>query len=234
MKNKLFPIGLALVFFVSACKKEKTDDNKNNNDDTVTCDKVWTVKKSVGANVSASVSGGALLLSSVNTAATLVPLTIYQNGISGDFEATFSFEDFQSGTGAGGYIQLAVTDTLGANGNRCTAGVGTLPVVGISAVVDSIGGDNSHIVLKSSTSTSGTFNMKRVGALLTVTTIAGTDTAKVSSSFSPNALQFGFQLGNSNAAGVSGTTSIKITDFTIINGGGVVKSDKFDCNSIKE
>ncbi|MCX6181092.1 MAG: hypothetical protein NT150_04090 [Bacteroidetes bacterium] len=231
-QTKIF-LGLAIACLaLFSCEKKNVDDNVDDNN-IDTCAKVWTVKKSVGASVSASISGGYLLLSSTNTAASSVPLTIYQNGISGDFEATFSYENFESGTGVGGYVQLAVTDTLGATGNRCTAGIGTLPVVGISAVVDSTGSDNSHIVLKSSTSTSGTFNMKRLGKLLTVTTISGTDTAKVSSSFSSNALQVGFQLGNNNATAISGITSIKITDFTIVNGGGVVKSDKFDCNSIK-
>ncbi|MFM7022237.1 MAG: hypothetical protein ACKOXB_04610 [Flavobacteriales bacterium] len=232
MKNKFWLLGLCLVVLAS-CKKESQDDDKKDEDNNVTCDKVWTVKTSVGATVSASIADGALALSSTNTASGLVPLTVYQNGISGDFELTFSFENFQSVSGAGGYIQLAVTDTLGSTGNRCTAGIGTLPVTGISAVVDSTGGDNSHIVIKNSTSTSGSFNMKRVGSLITVTTIAGTDTAKVSSSFSTKALQFGFQLGNSNVAAVSGVTSIKITDFTIVNGGGTVKSDKFDCSSLK-
>ena len=190
------------------------------------CVKRWTKQLTVpGANASATVSGGALIVRSTNTAAGS-PLDVVQSGLSGDFDATFTFEAFVAG-GTGGLVQAGVS---AGPTNVAIAGIGSFPTVGISAAFVQPAGGPSDI--KASTGTAGTMRIQRTGSNLTVTTIAGGVTATATRTFTTGDLNIGVQIG-SNMGTVASEISIRITDFAITGGGSAVKSDDFSCDSLR-
>jgi len=191
------------------------------------CDPLWIVESSGGPDVIATIEGGALVVSARDIAAAATPISVYQTGLSGDFEGGFFYEMFDA-SAPGAFAQAAVG--LGLP-DYAVAGIGTVPVVGVGAAVFHPGMSPPSMSVPSA-ATSGYMRFKRTGTTLDVTVGAGADTAMVSDTLVGDDLRIGIQVGNSGADPAGGVTSVRITEFRMSGGGGVVMADSFDCDTL--
>ena len=85
----------------------------------------------------------------------------------------------------------------------------------------------------STSSKSGTFTIKRAGALVTVQATAGSDKKNISALLTKNDMRVGIAIqGPYDIPDPVAPSSVSILDFSVLNGGGKVVSDTFDCNSV--
>ncbi|MBI5533299.1 MAG: hypothetical protein HY898_11320 [Deltaproteobacteria bacterium] len=207
------------------------------------CDEYWTreicpkVGSTQGASVGFDFKAGALILNETSspymcgsTTMPALPLKIYQSGLSGDFEVTFTFEKFVSasyGSGVHAYVIEVGNDKESAEAMLLDSGSGT--ALKVSVTHEDVPQDDQV----STSSTSGSFTIKRVGALVTVMATAGSDKKNISAVLTKNDMRVGIAIqGPYDVPNPPASSSVSILDFTVTNGGGKVVSDTFDCNSV--
>lgn len=186
------------------------------------CPPVWTVDAAAGT--SASITGGRLSLTGTSLAGSA--LEVYRDGLSGDFDVSFSVASFAAG-GSGAFVQAAIAEPVAQPARLLTAAFGTFPTVGVSAA-DQPGGS---VDIQATATTTGTLRFARTGTTVTITATAGATTATATAqSFATQPLRVGIQLG-SNDGTVAPVTTATIEDFTVTSGAGAT-SDPFDCDSL--
>jgi hypothetical protein len=195
-----------------------------NEGDAAVCAAIWKRTPLVpGASATATVETGALVLRARNMSGAV--LYVGQTNLTGDFRVTFDYESFTPG-GAGAYVRAAVSDD--ASGIFAAAAVTS---TGVTAGLHGLGSD---VDTKSATLTQrGTFVLARTGSSMTVTATNGTTTATKTAGFANTPARIGVEIGTDGAT-VSGDTSIRITAFSIEGGGGAVRGDAFECNSVRD
>ncbi|MCC6999669.1 MAG: hypothetical protein IT370_34000 [Deltaproteobacteria bacterium] len=191
--------------------------------DASQCAVLW---RRVGATggATARVEGGALVLRATGTGS----IGVQQTGLSGNFEASFEVESFSAG-GTGAFVQAVLSNQDLVPDQLFTAGMGTSPVVGISAAMQPGSSDLEPVA-----ATAATFRVVKTGNSITVTATAGGQTATVQGFYGQTPLQLGLQVG-SNAGAVSGETVVRVSDFRVVlgSGGGTrPKPDDFGCDSL--
>jgi hypothetical protein len=192
------------------------------------CDLLWDVVIS-GATAGATVGEGALVLTSTNTAQGTA-LVVLQTGLTGDFSASFAYDSFvYPAATAGGFVQAVVAEDVAQPAAFASAGVGSFPVIGVSAGLQ--GGVADMDVQAGDVGGGGVFHLERTGDALTATSTQGATTATRTVTYAADPLRIGLQLG-SNHGEVAGTVSIRVLSFTITGGGGP-RSDGFDCDSLR-
>ena len=234
MKKSFIVAGLlsSLVIF-NSCDKVS--------DATGVCAKKWATYKPVSTSLAtAEISGGALVFSAPSLKSG-VNYTVNQASVSGDFEATATFEGFTPGAQTDittAFLQFAaipMSSTEVANTGISNVSGGTTSGIFAGTNADSKAFANKTDGLR------GTLKIKRVGSELTITTsvysVSITDGSEVSttstavkSDFGTSNVNIGFQFGAVND--VNKAVTAKITNFTITGGGMIALSDSFDCNSL--
>jgi len=211
------------------------------------CDTLWTiempevVKSSEKIEATVELGDGALTLQSavpdvwVGEPLDLVcetrpcaPIKVYQSELTGDFEATFTFEDFiPDGPGSNFYAFVVEEPSLNFP-YHAMAGIDfvTENEVNVSMADVSILSANGSPYKKEAWDTSsGTLSIARAGSQLTVT--AGTQS--VSNQFSDGAISIGMLLDS--VTDDDGGASVTFTDVTFTGGAvGTAMSDAFDCD----
>lgn len=192
--------------------------------DATGCPELWTVDIQPNQTASATITNGALELSSSNTMQGGA-VEVYQTGLTGDFEVSFEFTGWTAG-GTGAFTQAAVAPDVAMPSEFWVAGIGTFPTVGIGAARQPTGAADSAATAL----TAGTITFSRDGTDLTATVTTADQTATATGTFAASPLRVGVQLG-SNMGTVAAPSSIRIEGFTVVSGTGV-SSDTFDCDSL--
>lgn len=152
-----------------------------------------------------------------------VALSLYQEGLSGDFSITAEFDGFIPGTGTGGFAQMIVYDPLqpqeGITGNAIANGR-------IESFVGYPGGLSDSRLINGS---QGTMTIAREGNVVTTSCTVGMDQSQKVQEFISSDLRVAFQIG-SNDTTLSGTTGIRIQEFLVEQGAGI-SADDFSCDS---
>ncbi|MEY3417490.1 MAG: hypothetical protein RL711_287 [Bacteroidota bacterium] len=205
------------------------------------CAKKWIKVKPISASTAvATITGSALVLYAPNLKAG-VNLTINQTAVSGDFEAEASFEDFTPGTLAdtcSAFLQFSAIPI--AENEIANTGIANVSS-GLASSIFAGNEADAKPFLNKEGNLSGTLKIKRTGNTLTITTIVNsksmldgstiqTVSTATKTDFGNSNLNIGFQLGA--LKDVNKVISAKITNFTIVGGGSLAKSDAFDCNSL--
>ncbi len=191
--------------------------------DASQCAILWRRAGAAGG-ATARVEGGALVLRATGAGT----IGVQQTGLSGNFEASFEVESFSAG-GTGAFVQAVLSNQDLVPDQLFTAGMGTSPVVGISAAMQPGSSD-----IKPVAATAATFRVVKTGNSITVTTTAGGQTATVQGFYGQTPLQLGIQVG-SNAGAVAGETVVRVSDFRVVLGTGSgtrPKPDDFACDSL--
>lgn len=192
------------------------------------CPKVWTVTAHT-ASATAVVEAGVVRLSDVDTPQNPA-IEIFQGGITGDFDLTFSFSAFAP-AGTGAFLQASIAQDVALSSRFVVAGIGTHPVVGVGVAELPDDGDPGPQLVATG-EVEGSMRYRRTGNTLIVTAMTSDATAEITlTDFDESPLRTGVQIG-SNMGTLSGTTSVAISQFTITGGGGTVQSDTFDCDSL--
>lgn len=201
---------LGLTLF-AGCPKEVGHD----------CPTVWTVSTSQ-LTAKAEARSGEMLIE-VSGAEPGVAVSVYQDGLIGDFSITANFDAFTPGTGTGGYAQMIVYDPL-----QPQAGIsGTAIANGrIESFVGYPGGLSDSRLINGS---QGTMKIERTGSTITATCTVGMDRSLKIRDFVDSDLRVAFQVG-SNDTTLSGTTGIRIQEFIVEQGEGIF-ADEFSCES---
>jgi hypothetical protein len=187
------------------------------------CTQVWTVEADTGT--SASIAGGELTLT--GTGLTGSALEVYRDGLTGDFDVSFTIENFAAG-GTGAFIQAGVSAPMPQPPRLLTTAFGTFPTVGVSAA-DQPGG---QVDLQATNVRVGTLRFVRTGTTVTLTAaaLAGPTATATATGFATQPLRLGVQLGN-NSGTVTPVSTARLAAFTVTSGTGV-SSDTFDCDSL--
>ena len=191
--------------------------------DASQCAILWRRAGAAGG-ATARVEGGALVLRATGTGT----IAVQQTGLSGNFEASFEVESFSAG-GTGAFVQAVLSNEDLVPDQLFTAGLGTSPVVGISAAMQPGSSD-----IKPVAATAATFRVVKTGNSITVTTTGGGQTATVQGFYGQTPLKLGLQVG-SNAGAVAGETVVRVSDFRVVVGSGSgtrPKPDDFACDSL--
>lgn len=209
-------------------------------DATGVCAKKWVSAKPVSTSLAtAEIKNGTLVFSAPSLKSG-VNYTVNQASVSGDFEATASFEGFTPGAQTDittAFLQFAAIPMSSTEvGNTGISNVSGGTASGIFAGTDT----DSKAFVNKTDGLSGTLKIKRVGSELTIITIVSstsldglpvqTTSTAVKSNFGTSNVNIGFQFGALND--VNKSVTAKITNFTIIGGGVLATSDSFDCNSL--
>lgn len=185
------------------------------------CPAVWTVE-TAQLTATADIRSGEAHLE-VAAAEPGVALSMYQDGLSGDFSITADFDAFVPGTGTGGYAQMIVYDPLqpqeGITGNAIANGR-------IESFVGYPGGLSDSRLINGS---QGTMTISREGNVITTSCTVGMDHSQKVQEFIATDLRVAFQIG-SNDTTLSGTTGIRIQEFLVEQGEGIF-ADDFSCES---
>lgn len=212
--------GLLLTF---SCKEENT------------CAGIWAVEY-VNPNLIAEVDivNKTMSMQIANMLPGGIVGEAYQAYFIGDFNAVASFTNFQApvATGSNGraYAEMImynseVPDTI-LDTNFVRAGISTTHIY-------SMIGLQTDQKIKLPTTNSGTFRIQKIGTSLLGEVIAGGETTSVSLTIPLNPIRFAFRLGSFNDSTVTGTTAIKITQFSVSGTNDcTLFSDQFKCNSI--
>jgi hypothetical protein len=207
------------------------------------CDKRWTreicpeVGATPGASVKYDIAAGALVLTETlspflcgSATKPSMPLKVFQTGLSGDFEIVFSFEGFAAAA-YGAAVQAYVYEIN--NDNEWAGALLTDTGSGLNLKVSVTHAGALQEDVTSASTGSGTFRIKRAGALVTAFAEAGSSSKNISALMAKNDMRVGIALrGPYNAVNPPAASSVRITNFTVTQGGGTVQSDAFDCNSI--
>lgn len=194
--------------------------------DEPVCPRLWNVNVQPGADATADITGGDLIV----TATDMGPgsaIEITQSGLTGDFDATFTFNSWVAGA-TNAFLQVGVVPEPAAPPKKAHGAIGTFPLVGISALINE--GSQDAVDIHATTGTAGTFRFQRTSDVLTVTVTVGETTATQTGALA-GPLRIGAQLGARPTAIVA-ETSVHISDFALMDGGSTVQSDSFDCDSL--
>jgi hypothetical protein len=205
----------------------------------------WGLLSAPGNPTSATVVDGALLLERPDEAETpsdpfyrFADLAVNQGGLSGDFEITVEWQDFQPG-GAVGFVGAQVKAGVwwvGSPGAQALATVGQGTAT--AQIVQDDGPEEFNInyleprpSTESLVGASGTFHISRSGTFVFVKTTVNGQTVSAASSepFIEEPLALFLAIGNSDFDEGMGDASIRITNVTVVGGGGLVESDDFSC-----
>lgn len=215
--NRLW-IGWLLL---GACAGADESDGDETEDTTPVCEKRWTVKATDGAT--AVVADGSLTLTAPTIPTGVVLTMTLDQPLTDDFSAFLPVEGWVAG-GSGAFLQAGVSTRSGDF--SALAAIGTLPTVGISAVISDANGDDADIQATNAQDLELQFARSNGG--VTATADAGTVTAS-KQGVSVKELFLAIQLGT-NGAALASPTSAVITGLT--GTGTVGDPDNFDCDSL--
>jgi len=192
------------------------------------CMTSWQVTK--GAGGSARIAGGALELGGSST--TGIVAALEQMGLTGALDVTVRFESFMA-PGAGAFVQARLT-TLEAD-SKVEALARLKQGEGLKAQLKSLDGYPEGRTTASG-ATAGEFRFNRPmgpgSDTMTVSATAGPDSARNSALFFHQPLRLSIEVGTEGAASAPGTIAVRITEVVVSGGGGQVRSDNFDCDSL--
>lgn len=192
------------------------------------CTTSWQVAK--GGGGSARIAGGALELGGPYTTGTVAG--VEQMGLTGALEVTVRFESFMP-PGAGAFVQARLT-TLEAD-SKVEALARLKQGEGLKAQLKSLDGFPEGRTTATA-ATAGEFRFTRPmgpgSDTLTVSATAGPDSARNTALFFHQPLRLSIEVGTEGAASTSGNVAVKITEVVVSGGGGQVRSDSFECDSL--
>jgi hypothetical protein len=155
--------------------------------------------------------------------------------LTGDFDAAFDFEAFTPG-GASTYLHMTL-DLDDPNlldvpfvGSGIGVNEGQTDVRALLVYHDE---SRTRFDLVLTPATSGTLLISRVGRSMTLrATVPSGDAATLTADVSDAPTRIGLQFANGSKDAPTTGASVRITDFRVTGGGGVVTSDPFDCDSL--
>lgn len=158
----------------------------------------------------------------------------------GDFTAELQYSDFYSSPGGGtfeivigGYTGTPFTyngiyaGSIGTNSDS-NEGLGVYTNTQGNAIINTY---NNSVKFIQSKQTNGSFLIQRKGAQLVITVKSDYNELSDTQTVYDEKLDMYLQLGTNADEDV--TTSITLNKFNVIGGGGAIRSDFFDCYSIK-
>jgi hypothetical protein len=157
---------------------------------------------------------------------------LHQEGLVGDFDATFHYEDFVAG-GVGAYLHADVQAPADGAGVYARA-FGSLHLedeaMEIWASVSEPDG-GGKVETRMTTGDSGIIRFQRTNEVLTVTVTAGTAAVSHTKLLREDPLSIEIYLAASGQFTQSRErSSVHVTSFDLVGGGDVVKADTFDCS----
>lgn len=211
---------IGLLLCVAACGGSSSDDDGSGTPDADDdgCPNVWTVL--AGADTSATIAGGDLVLTGSNLAGR--DLQIYRDGLAGDFDIRATF--LLTAGGQGPFVRMAVTDQTTNAG--LMGGVDSFPSVGVGTYELPAG----RTAFAPTTLTPAGAQIRRRGSTLDIT--AGTQengSGLMLTTFTTEPVRVWFFLGSAGTTAPASTA--RISDFSVVSGSGIT-SDTFDCDSL--
>ena len=231
MKRYLIIFSL-LSTFLTSCHLDHVEDADR------VCVKKWSVNKlNTTGNLSSSIINGSLKISA-NSLITGENVQFSQSYLKGDFNSQIKFDNFTTGLTSDStkaFFEFYITDSLGKTATAKINNKALLIYVN-DTLKSTKSFNNNGLTL------SGTFKINRTGSDLYIELI-GNSTSPLDGSTLQNVLQInlsgfsntksliGFGLGADQS--INKQISINVSEFDLTNGGNDVKSDAFDCNSVK-
>ena len=204
---------VAILFAFVGCSNDEED---------ITCSPIWVLERGQ-LTARHMVDNGELMLE-VKNANQGVAVSISQDGLSGDFLITASFDAFAPGTGSGGFAQMKVFDPVLPDQGICGASIG-------SGMIDAfVAYPGTSPDSRFTNDSSGEFIIQRSGNRVTAKCTVGEKTASRTSTFTDSDLTLSLEIG-SNDEQLSGTTTINITEFMVSDSAGI-SSDDFECDRV--
>jgi hypothetical protein len=165
-------------------------------------------------------------------------IALAQAGLTGDFDITAKFENFQPGAPqifvgpefeAGVFWQTADGSLWQATGQVGESAAQAILINGndfLQKLLDPLPNPNSL------TGASATIEIKRASGMVTVTTTLNSQSVSVTSTvpFTQEPLNFAIGIGSSANSQQWDDSSVLLTSVTVEGGGGAVKSDTFRCS----
>jgi hypothetical protein len=195
------------------------------------CPSVWTV---AGANASATarIEDGALVLSdpggdssgTCDPNGPCYPIAAFQDGLVGDFDAHVRFEAFSTN---GPFSRVGLFVASGAD--RDSVALASMQYVSATA-------NNLSVTLPMenratwSNATSGTLTIERRAGHITVYASDGPHATQLEGAFGDAPLRIGVMVESESS---SIPTSVRVTEFTVLAADHTVRSDSFDCDSLR-
>lgn len=200
-----------------------------------TCARNWSVTDSrSNPDLVVAIEGGALSIGAPLAADELVSV-VREGTLTGDFTVEIDFEAFTPGVAAA-YLHatLDLDDPNLIDVPFVGAGIGVNEgQTDVRALLVYHDESRTRFDLAFTPSTAGTLRIARVGREMTLTAsgLSG-ELAEVVAQVSDSPTRIGLQFANGATGGVPADASVKITDFRIEGGGGLVTTDHFDCDSL--
>jgi hypothetical protein len=196
------------------------------------CARSWSVTDSrSNPGLEVAVADGALSISAPLDADELI--SVFRDGkLTGDFAVEIDFEAFTPGsTSAYLHATLDLDDPNLLDVPFVGTGIGVNEgQTDVRALLVYHDESRTRFDLALTPSTAGTLRIERVARMMTLTaSVLSGEIATITAQVSDAPTRIGLQFANGEGAGPA---SVKITDFRIQGGGGLVTSDPFDCNSL--
>jgi hypothetical protein len=158
---------------------------------------------------------------------------VVQRGLTGDFDVVVSFEGFVQGdteARKGPYFNAGVY----GGATAVARGMVGMQITRLNVSIDGMGNTRSTLHAPDATwleDASGSFQFRRQGTEMTATVTVGALSESESSPlpFDAESLSLFIGIGNGDEDLGLQESAIKITSVEVTGGGGVVKSDSFDC-----
>lgn len=213
--------GLLLTFSCNGCNKEPA------------CDSIWVVEYINPSLIAEIDSVNKTMSMQVPSMANGVHYQgeVYQSYFNGNFNAVANFSNFIGTTGPGRpYAEMIMYNSLVPDTVLDTSYVRA----GISSThIYTHMGLQKDEKIKLPTTTSGKFQINRIGNDMFGQVIAAGDTVTLSLTMPFTPIRFAFRLGSMGDSAVSSTTAIKITSFQVSGTSDcTLLTDQFKCNSI--
>jgi hypothetical protein len=200
-----------------------------------TCARAWSVTDSRdNPGLAVAIDGGALSIAAPLAADELVSV-VREGVLEGDFTLEIDFDAFAPGT-TSAYLHatLDLDDPNLIDVPFVGAGIGVNEgQTDVRALLVYHDESRTRFDLAITPSTAGTLRIARVGRemVLTATGQSG-ELAEVTAQVSDAPTRVGLQFSNAATEGAPADASVRITEFRIEGGGGVVTTDHFDCDSL--
>ncbi|MBC8111427.1 MAG: hypothetical protein H7Y04_10240 [Verrucomicrobia bacterium] len=209
---------LAISLLLTACPNQKENP-------TPECEKKWEL--GIGKSGSIEINSGLMTMKATPQDSLIVLIPAEKALLTGDFELTVTFENFKPSSEEGSVAELSLFDPNNFQ---------TLPTLGLGKSFLSVITDRFDFtpIDTEDVTKQGSFYVKRQGKELTLVLTANGKNLSVNYTFTDKPLQLFITTGFYPEEFGGSQTQISIQKIEVKNGGGKVKSDDFDCNSVND
>lgn len=222
-----------VAVLLAGCGRIGFDDGASSAD-ARTCPLIWSVSR--GAGTTPAIANGMLALDATDLApgcgsAPLCsgPLQLTQRVLTGDFEVRLSTAQIDAMGGAFVQLFLYPPDTPSS---WVSISLGPEPGTGNTLAHRLFAGTGITTQIGASPSQGYVLRAMRSAGHYYASVLIGAMELNLDGPYDGSDLLVGIGLGNETAAALPGTTHFALPAFTVMNGGGAVISDSFDCNSL--